>query len=152
MIDFVTWFQGVRSDDVGVGITKVRQLTFQMRSTEQPTGQEPAGGVAGGVGGGEPSSGEESRGNPYSSSACHAHSANCFGCAFVSQLQLLPKQIRASLNKVLEPFNMQLPDNRSKSSFTSKYTNTAFQATRKKRRVETVEKDLQYKMTYKVSM
>lgn len=157
VLDFVNWFKVLRSDDISVGITKIRQITFQKRSALDAPPQPPRGGP--GVGGAAAQSGGEDDGGcmddkssnlaPLPGAAC---GADCFASIFLQQLLELPTKTRAAIDKLLQPDGMSLPSvNHTRQHFAQKYTNAA-RAAKKRSREDAELAEMQYRMTYKTSM
>ena len=148
MIDWVTWFKTHRSDDITVGITKIRQITFQKRAGG---GVEPEGAAAAAGGGQQAAAagGDDAASNAADAGAPDhdGHGNDCLGCSFLHSLSFVPSQDRAKLQKILEPHGISLPPI-GKSKFTS-----SMGGKQKKRGLdENLGPDAQYIMTYKTSM
>lgn len=151
VLDFVNWFKGLRSDDISVGITKIRQITFQKRSAPVGDPKQQAAGGGGGDGSAQEDAayidGQSSCAPPIFGGGC---SADCFASMFLQQLLELPTKTRAAVDKLLQPQGISLPSvNNTRKHFAKKYTNAA---QRKRVREENDLGEMQYRMTYKTSM
>ena len=150
VIDFVNWFKSCRSPDIDVGITKIRQVTFQMRSAEHSAGGDaPAAAAAGGA---QQQDAAGPAADPPPAAGCT--SAQCMACDFVDLLLSLPASIRQGMNRLMEPFGLQCPEPASskKRSFAAKYANAAKNVKKPRRDMTVDDADLEYRMTCKVSM
>lgn len=147
VLDFVSWFKPHRSPDISVGITKVRQITFQQISeaAEQTNGESAA--AAGG------GAGEETTDTTGGHADCLTADCNgCICCTLVQQVVSLPKMQRAEVDAVLEKHGIVIP-----STFSKGFAATFAAGASRKRKAAAQRNAPQqspfvFLMTYKTSM
>lgn len=140
MLDFYTWFKQHRSSDITVGITRVRQLTFQ-------NVQKPDDAAAAGQPSTRAASGEAEKTDQDVMEVCLQN--RCFPADFIFRMLSLPKSDLVAIDNILNKHGMCLPGKNGRS-FTA-----LFGATTKgkaKNFTEDPTAEVLYKMTYKTSM
>jgi hypothetical protein len=137
VIDWVQWFAALRDESVGVGITKIRQITFQQVAR------------AAGVAEGE-DMGVDQQEELVDSSVIRSHRcAGCMCCTLLISIEQLSKDKQTEILDVLQKHGLDIPPRQ-----TGKFT-AAFCGPRRKRKMYEVDyssTDWEYLMTYKTSM
>ena len=149
VIDFVSWFKEHRDPSITVGITKVRQITFQMvpRGAEPEAGAgEQAGAAGGGVAGGGADSSTAHDPHVLRSERC----GGCLCCTLVTSVEQLPKGAQTEIRDVLAKHGLDIPT-RTSGKFTAAFTRHRT-VKRKLADMDCTSADWDYLMTYKTSM
>lgn len=155
VLDWVEWFKPCRSPDITVGITRIRQLTFQMRSKDQQpkgankSGQSPGDPVPGAGAAAAAGGGAAAEGPPVQESQQQIGSACCIGFQFLDQLLALPKNAKTSIQNALTPWGLAIPPALHSGRFTGSY-----RGAKNGRSAEQPfdPSALEFKLTYKTSM
>ena len=143
VVDFVSWFKKHRDPSITVGITKVRQITFQMVPRVAET---EGGGVGVGVGGGATDCSVPVDPHVLRSERC----GGCLCCTLVSSVEQLPKTAQTEIRAVLTKHGLDIPT-RTTGKFTAAFTRQRVMK-RKFEDMDCTTTDWQYLMTYKTSM
>lgn len=156
VVDFVSWFKHFRGPDISVGITKIRQITFQ--NVPKDVTRQKEGAAAGSNSHnehtGDVAAGKKGDAHGILKDGCGVRSHMCNGCvccSVVHQIDFLPAQPRKDIIDLLKLNGIELPPVADiKSRFVSSFANAGNKLGKKRAFID--DEETEYLMTYKTSM